>query len=139
MHPCKTGGGGAWGQDRSPKGGPRRFRDTPPPAQDPQPPHGSAFPLLACSVKLRNAFPHTRPSPDWRAGSGTCIQALLPSGAKGSLGAEEERLMTSLLLLLLQLLPPAPPSPLPFPIKRLPHSYFCLLTACDLWHLFGCE
>lgn len=57
---------------------------------------------------------------------------------KGSLfRADEEWLMTRSTPLPLPscFCPPAFPSP----IKRFPHPYLCLLTECDLWHLFGCE
>ena len=60
-----------------------------------------------------------------------------PSGPRRRVGWQSSRAWPPSLCVF----PPAPPipHPTPFPIESLPHSYFCLLTECDLWHLFGCE
>lgn len=89
------------------------------------------------ALKLWNVFALSGISLEWELALGPAFRRPLPSpGWKALFRRDEEWLMRRSALCLF---PPALPPAFRFPIKCFPHSYLCLLTECDLWHLFGCE
>lgn len=131
----KRGGGGDW--DRP--GGQEVFcvsvTATPAPPRPCSPVWLSFFGQFA--LKLWNVFALSGISLEWELALGPAFRRPLPlPGWKALFRRDEEWLMRRSTLCLF---PPALPPAFRFPIKCFPHSYLCLLTECDLWHLFGCE